>query len=303
MKILLATDGSENARWATDVVANLPGPEALTVLLTHVTTPLPDPEVPFPSVFTEDDLLLRERLEKEHEVRAAERLEAARAALPATCTVVPDPRAGAPAREILAAIEAHKPDLAVLGGTGLDDAPFGIGGVAQKVTRYAHCPVLVVRQGPGRFRRALVALDETEGADVVVAYLAKAAWLSGCAFTLTHVIEDRYLKESRVAASQFKGSEAYLTRLQQALLTQGQKLLDRQVPVLAASGADVDTLVLEGNPARAITGRAEDGTFDLVVVGAKGRHGLGRFLLGGTSQKVVRQAAISVLLIRTDATP
>jgi nucleotide-binding universal stress UspA family protein len=300
MKILLATDGSENARWATDVVAHLPEPEDLTVLLTHVTTPLPEPEVPFPSVFTEEDLLLRERLEKEHEARAAERLEAVRAALPAACTVVPDPRAGSPEKEILAAIEAHRPDLAVLGGTGVDEAPFGIGGVAQKVTRYAPCPVLVVREGPSRFRRALVALDDTPGADAVVAYLAGARWLSGCAFTLAHVIEDRYLKESRVAASQFKGSEAYLSRLQQALLVQGQRLLDARTPVLAAAGAAVDTLVLEGDPARALIGRTEGGAFDLVVVGAKGRHGLGRFLMGGTSQKVVRHADVSVLLIRTD---
>lgn len=299
MKILLATDGSDNARWAAEVVAHLPEPAGLTVFLTHVTVPLPEPEVPFPSIFTEEDLVLRERLEREHETRAAERLEGFRAALPSDCRVVPDPRTGPSAQEILAAIEAHKPDLAVLGATGLDAAPFGLGGVAQKVTRYAPCPVLVVRQGPTRFRRALVALDDTPEADGVTRYLAGAGWLSGCAFTLAHVVEDRYLRESRVAASQFKGSEAYLLRLQQALLADAQQRLDARRETLAAAGADVDTLVLEGDPARALTGRTEGGAFDLVVVGTKGRHGLGRFLLGSTSQKVVRHADTSVLLLRT----
>jgi nucleotide-binding universal stress UspA family protein len=300
MKILVATDGSEPARWGCEVVGHLPDLAGLTVFLTHVTEPLPEPEVPFPSVFSEDDLLVRERIEKEHEGRAAERLDACIAALPQGCKVVPDPRVGHPAQEVLAAIEAHAPDLVVLGARGLDEAPFGLGGVAQKVTRYAGCPVLVAREGPTRFRRALVALDDGPGAARLVAWLAEARWLAGCAFTLCHVVEDRYLRESRIAASQFAGSEDYLTRLQRALVAEGQRLLDGHVAGLAAAGADVDTLVLEGDPARALAARTETGAFDLVVVGARGRHGLARFLLGSTSQKVLRHAAASVLVVRTD---
>jgi nucleotide-binding universal stress UspA family protein len=301
MKILVATDGSENARWACEVVSHLPGTADLTVCLTHVTIPLPEPEVPFPSVFSETDLLARERIEKEHEARAAERLEACRAALPPDCRVVSDHRVGAPTREILASIEAHAPELVILGARGIDEVPFVLGGVAQKITRYAPCPVLVVREGPTRFKRALVALDDRAGAEAIVAYLAGAGWLSGCAFTLAHVVEDRYLRESRIAASQFAGSEHYLARLQQALLGDGQRFLDAHCTELAAAGAAVDTLVLEGDPAGAIAGRTESGSFDLVVVGSRGRHGLGRFLLGSTSQKVVRHAATSVLVLRTGA--
>jgi nucleotide-binding universal stress UspA family protein len=299
MKVLVATDGSEPARWACEVVANLPDVADLTVVLTHVTPRLPEPEVPFPSVFSEEDLIVRERLEKEHESLAAERLEACRAALPAECRVVPDPRVGHPAREVLAAVEEHHPDVVLVGARGLDEISFGLGGVAQKVTRYAPCPVLVVREGPTRFRRALVALDDAAGAAHTVAWLASAAWLKGCAFTLAHVVEDRYLRESRVAASQFAGSEQYLDRLQRALREAGQQFLDGQRDTLAAAGARVDTMVLEGDPARTLVTHTEGGSFDLVVVGSRGRHGLGRFLLGSTSQKVVRHAAASVLLVRT----
>jgi len=298
MKILVATDGSENARCACEVVFHLPAIEGLTVYLTHVTPPLPEPEVPFPSVFSEEDLLARERIEKEHETRASERLEACRDALPAGCRVVPVPRVGHPAREVLSAIEELHPDLVMVGARGLDEVPFGLGGVAQKVTRYAPCPVLVVREGPTTFRRALVALDDAEGAARTVAYLAAARWLAGCTLTLAHVVEDRYLRESRVAASQFAGSEQYLARLQQSLLAGGQRFLDEKAAELAAAGAAVDTMALEGDPARTIAARVETGAFDLVVVGSRGRHGLGRFLMGSTSQKVVRHAGTSVLLVR-----
>jgi nucleotide-binding universal stress UspA family protein len=295
VKVLLATDGSDDALRACEVVARLPAGAAAEVVLVHVTVPLPEPELPFPSVFSEEDRLMTARIEQEHEARAAERLEASRAALPKALPVTPDPRVGAPEREILAAIQAHRPDLAVLGARGIDGAPEG--GVARRVARDAACPVLLVRPGPTTFRRALVALDDSPGAAHTVAWLAKAAWLEGCALTLAHVVEDRYLRETRVAATQIAGSEAYLERLRAQLLDDAKRLLERHLAPLAAAGRDVDTLVLEGEPARALVARAEAGSCDLVVVGARGRHGLGRYLLGGTANHVVRDARLSSLVV------
>jgi nucleotide-binding universal stress UspA family protein len=303
MKILLATDGSDDALRACEVVAGLPPEAAAEVVLVHVTTPLPEPEVPFPTVFSEEDLRLTERIEQTHEERAAQRLEAARRALPAAMAVTTDPRVGSPEREILAAATAHRPDLVVLGARGIDGAPAGeagkVGGVAQQVARDAPCPVLLVRPGPVRFRRALVALDRSPGGGHTVAWLKGAGWLKGCALTLAHVVEDRFLRETRVAAVQLAGGEGYLERLRTHLLEDAQGLLDGHAEALAAAGWEVDTQVLEGDPAEALAARSEAGSCDLVVVGARGRHGLGRYLLGGTAQKVIRRAAASVLVVHT----
>jgi nucleotide-binding universal stress UspA family protein len=304
MKILLATDGSEDARRACEVLAHLPGAEALEVVLVHVTEPLPEAEVPFPTVFSEEDLRMMARVESAHEARAAERLSAFRAALPKAMRVTAEPRVGPPAREVLAAIAAHRPDLALVGARGQDRAPWsGAGGVAQQVARDAPCPVLLVREGPTRFRRALVALDDAPEAARTVEWLAGAGWLSGCALTLGHVVDDRYLRESRVAAAQLAGSPEYLERLRVHLLEEAGRRLERHAGALKAAGWAVDTVVLEGDPAEAIAVRAEGGSCDLVVVGARGRHGIGRYLMGGTAQRVVRHAARSVLVVRSDAAP
>ncbi len=301
MNILLAIDGSAHSNWACETVDTMGGSPADTIYMVHVTIPLPEPPMPFPDVFVEDDMLVREQVEKEHAVAAGRRLEACRDMLPSSMRVVTEHRTGSPAKELLAAVTEHQINLVVMGAKGVDDAsPDGLGSVAQKVSRYAPCHVLVARQPGIRMRRVLVALDNGSAARSVLDYVATAPWLAHSTLTLTHVVEDRYLHESRIAASQFAGSEAYLRRLQSTLLREGQDFLSQQVDILKEKGLKAGTLVLEGEPATVIQDRAGTGGFDLVVMGSKGHHGLAHFLMGSTSQQVLRHAGASVLLVRTD---
>ena len=302
MKILLAIDGSRSSDWASESVCHMaecPEMDDTTVYLVHVTTPFPEPMMPFPDVFVESDLLSREQLEKEHEVLAGQRLADSRNTLPSKWTVIPQHRVGQPAREILDTIKEDSVDLVVLGATGMNEVDSGLGSVAQKVSRYAPCSVLLARQPGTRVSRVLVALDDSGDTRRVLDYVAASPWLKRAAVTLAHVVEDRYLHESRIAASQFAGSEAYLSRLQKVLVREAQDFLGRQADYMQDKGVRVDTLALEGDPAQVVQDRAGTGGFDLLVMGAKGRHGLAGFLLGSTSQRVMRQAATSVLLIRT----
>jgi nucleotide-binding universal stress UspA family protein len=56
-----------------------------------------------------------------------------------------------------------------------------------------------------------------------------------------------------------------------------------------------------GSPAREILKKANEWSPDLIVVGCQGRSGLGRFLLGSVSQKVVSEARCSVRVTRGTA--
>ncbi|MDH5526274.1 MAG: universal stress protein [Nitrospirota bacterium] len=300
MNILLATDGSKNAQWGCDLIAHIREQGDVHVHLVHVTTPLPEPMVPFPDVFVEQDLMARERMEDEHEMRAAERLEACRNMLPPGVKVTTHARVGHPAQEILSVIDQVLPDLVVMGARGMDKTPeYAIGSVSQKVVRYAPCPVVIAREKGIGNRRVLVGLDEKGDGDQVLEWLKHARWLSGCSLTLTHVVEDRYLSESRLAATQFSGSGTYLDKLQDTLKEQALAFLEREAALLADAPFQVSTLVLEGAPATALADHTRAGGFDLLVVGARGRHGLSRFLMGSTSEKVLRQAGCSVVVVRT----
>jgi nucleotide-binding universal stress UspA family protein len=53
-----------------------------------------------------------------------------------------------------------------------------------------------------------------------------------------------------------------------------------------------------GDPAYTLLDVAEQGKADLLVVGSHGRSGLGRFLMGSVSEKALRHAHCSVLVMR-----
>jgi len=63
---------------------------------------------------------------------------------------------------------------------------------------------------------------------------------------------------------------------------------------------DIPATLIEtaGNPAEEIIRAAEEGGFDLVVVGSQGMNAIERFLLGSVSARVARFAPCPVLVVR-----
>ena len=55
----------------------------------------------------------------------------------------------------------------------------------------------------------------------------------------------------------------------------------------------------EGEPAELILRMAEEQQCDLIVMGTHGRHGIGRVLLGGFAERVLRRAGCPVLIVRS----
>ena len=75
--------------------------------------------------------------------------------------------------------------------------------------------------------------------------------------------------------------------------------LDKAKAVFDAKGIKVDTILEEGLvPANNIIRRAEDDKFDRIIMGATGRSGLARILMGSTAAKVVAHAPCEVTIVR-----
>lgn len=66
-----------------------------------------------------------------------------------------------------------------------------------------------------------------------------------------------------------------------------------------APDVDVETHVLEGNPAVELTKFAADNGVELIVMGTLGKSGIDRILLGSTAEKVIRIAHCPVLVIKS----
>jgi nucleotide-binding universal stress UspA family protein len=73
---------------------------------------------------------------------------------------------------------------------------------------------------------------------------------------------------------------------------------NQEVERLTDMGIPADKVVREGPAALAIVSMAESRQADLIVLGSRGRNSTSARLLGSTSEKVARGAAVPVLVAR-----
>lgn len=77
-----------------------------------------------------------------------------------------------------------------------------------------------------------------------------------------------------------------------------QRLVEASAEATAAGALGVQTKLLTGPIANEITDFAQQGQFDLIVMGTHGRTGLRHLVLGSVAEKVVRTAHCAVLTVR-----
>jgi nucleotide-binding universal stress UspA family protein len=66
----------------------------------------------------------------------------------------------------------------------------------------------------------------------------------------------------------------------------------------ASAGIRAATEILSGDPAQTLLAAAEQRGADLVVLGSHGLAGGGRFVLGSVSERVLRHAHCSTLVVK-----
>jgi nucleotide-binding universal stress UspA family protein len=133
---------------------------------------------------------------------------------------------------------------------------------------------------------------------ILVAYDGSPQSLS--AFDYALGIAAAFGSELRVAAVVRLPEPA--TRLElHAVIEEGQEHFRGDFERLAARagerGLALKTEVREGHPADQLLRAAEEQVTDLIVMGRRGRSAVGRWLLGSTSERVLRDAPCPVLVV------
>jgi len=95
-------------------------------------------------------------------------------------------------------------------------------------------------------------------------------------------------------AASFVGKEI----LQSYYHEQGEQVLGPVRQYAAQAGWDFDARYLVGHAGEAISQLAEEGKFDLIVMGSQGHSALGGLVLGSVSMRVIAGCKVPVLLIR-----
>ncbi|MFC7019119.1 MULTISPECIES: universal stress protein [Haloarcula] len=82
----------------------------------------------------------------------------------------------------------------------------------------------------------------------------------------------------------------------------GREVVDRIAGMARAHSLDVETAILQGDPAQRIVSYADEIDADLIVSGTHGRSGVERRLIGSVAERLVRQARCPVMTVRLPET-
>jgi len=93
-----------------------------------------------------------------------------------------------------------------------------------------------------------------------------------------------------------------LFSIRELLLKEGKEALKQVESLAQEKGVAFESLVVEGNPGSEIIRSAEASGMDIIILGAVGRTGLDKFLLGSVAEKVVRNSKIPVLTVPREQT-
>lgn len=138
------------------------------------------------------------------------------------------------------------------------------------------------------FDRILFPTDGSEGAAEVLGHAIDIAARHDTELHLIHVADTTIDSVVRVQAD-----------IVDVLKKEGEDIVAEAAERVRGRGIETVTEVLQGEPSQTIVDYAQTRDIDLIVLPTHGRRGLPRFLLGSTTERVVRQSDVPVLTVQT----
>lgn len=297
-KMLVALDGSQLAEGILPYARSFAKALKIPVELLHVI----DPETLMPSLVAKHgryyNVLTAERADQDNYLKGVA------ASLPEPTTVDCSVEIGRPAEVIVDRAAAHAGTLIAMATHGRSGVErWLLGSVADKVLHAAANHLLLVRtteQTKGSeaalLERVIVPLDGSETAETVIPYAVELATmmnleivlLRACALPTTVYTAEGYAPD--------------LGELWEQIRKESQEYLDKIGGKLRGEGLDrVSTVLLEGNAAEKIIDLAHKTPKSLIAMCTHGRTGVGRWVLGSVTDRVVRHSDDPVLVIRASS--
>ena len=143
----------------------------------------------------------------------------------------------------------------------------------------------------------LVAVDQSEHAQEAIRFVKSVDWPTQSRIYLIHIIE---MKDAPpIMPSGGPSSwDRVIAEARGQLVTEAKLFLEHtKKSILEQCPVQVESIVVEGLPGAEILQAMKDYQIDLIVVGTRGLSKVKRFLLGSTSDWVLREASCSVLLV------
>lgn len=292
-KILVPLDGSNEAEMALPYAEELSSAMEAEIILVSVSGPTSD---------TRDHLFsyylagLLERIQKKEALQGIQRKR----------SIKTEVLFGKPADEILRYEDEAKADLLVMASRGRSGiGPWLLGNIAAKVLRATEKPLLLVRRPPEDssprqkrlIEKILAPLDGSRLGETALNHAEAIGENLGAEIVLFHVLEPpRPLDREDALATRklhFRLKEETEKRKSAA-----EEYLRVAGTPLREKGFRVETTVLPGSAAETIIDYSEEASIDLVAMSSHGRSGIGRWVFGSVTDKVVHAGDMPVLVVR-----
>lgn len=289
LRVLIATDGSTQARAAVATVAGAPWPGG-----TRVRAVVARP----PRGQHKRSIIWSASVDRSVEDAANQARDALATRWADAEAVIVD---SSPVDGILREAQRFRADVIVIGWRGYGTARrLLMGSVARGVVRGAECAVLVVRGRPSRMRQIVVGFDGSPNATRAVELVSSLDAPPKGQVTLVGVMELMTPAASR--APNVAGIRATVAkevrRINTARATANVEALNRVARELGRAGWRTRCESRTGEPLRELIAVVKLLRPDLVVVGARGTSGVRRLLLGSVAEGVLDRSPVPVLLAR-----
>ncbi|MEF8776776.1 MAG: universal stress protein [Haloarculaceae archaeon] len=203
-------------------------------------------------------------------------------------------REGKPAQTIAEYTSEVGADLITMGTHGRSGVSrYVLGSVTERVLRLADAPVFTVgaedRTDPGApIEDVLVPTDGSERAATAIEHGMAFAGIDGARIHAVSVLDDSLgLEDPAPLEDEVRG------KMEEEAHTATQRVAD----AAAAAGLEAVVELRRGNPAAELLAYVDDAGIDVVAMGTQGRTGLNRYLLGSTTERVVRHAPVPVIAV------
>lgn len=284
-RLLFPTDGSEAARAGFDHAVSLAAHTGAELFVLHVadTSEISHTRIDGEVV----DAFVREGEEiVEETVATAETRDA---------DVTTEVAQGVPDETIVEYATEYDVDYVVMSTRGREGVQRLVGSVTERVLRRATMPVIAIppTAAPGDhypYENVLVAVDGSDASTAAVVAGAELARLHQASLHLVHVVEESLLGGRFPGSSEDVGTEA-------------EAILDEAAETIPSSfsGSVTATVQRASTADEGLVDYAEGNDVDVIASGISGRSGVSQYLIGSTTEKLVRNAPVPVMAVRDES--
>jgi len=171
---------------------------------------------------------------------------------------------------------------------------------SERLIRSLQVPILVVRGkasaraqvGSVKIKKILCSVDFSDNSKKAALVAKQFAYLFSADLQLVHVIPSHRIKEGRLLWKQLSKEER---KTFDSAVRLGAEA--RLASFCKETEIEKEGEIYEGHPGEVITSLAEEGSYDLIVIGARGLSYVESVLIGGTTDAVLKSSNCPVLIV------